>query len=57
MAAPFRRAAEVTSFHVVPRRCSRANNRPDVFAAQRRRQPTRHESVHDLHVLEVARSP
>ena len=33
----------------------RADNGPDVFTAQRRGKPARHESVHDLDVLEVAR--
>jgi len=32
-----------------------ADNGPDMFTAQRGGKPARHESVHDLHALEVAR--
>jgi hypothetical protein len=31
------------------------NNRPDVLAAQRGGEAARHESVHDLHAVDVAR--
>jgi hypothetical protein len=34
---------------------ARVNNRPDVLATERGGEAARHESVHDLHVLDVAR--
>ena len=34
---------------------ARVDDGPNVFAAQRRGEPARNESVHDLHALQVAR--